>query len=165
MSHKDAKPKTAEQLRMEAFYNARLAPDGVTIGWGLDKHSEYLAGFARHAWAAWQAAQTPSVGGDELTNDLSELLTRLHRDEARMREYDIEPIDTVYAIRVLVALQLERQTAQSIQAANVPSPLGSDCPVCNGLGTRVVSGGRARATTYCAYCNGTGNVQTKQSPD
>lgn len=62
MSHKDAKPKTFEQLRMEAFYMARLAPQGVTIGWGLDKNSEYLSIYARDAWAAWQAAQVSFEG-------------------------------------------------------------------------------------------------------
>ena len=57
MSHPDAQPKTNEQLRMEAFYAARLAPQGVTVGWGTDKHSQYLSSYARDAWAAWQAAQ------------------------------------------------------------------------------------------------------------
>jgi len=63
MSHKDAKPKTVEQLRMEAFYTARLALQGKTVGWGFDKHSEYLSTFAKDAWAAWQEAnkETPDM--------------------------------------------------------------------------------------------------------
>jgi hypothetical protein len=61
MSHKDAKPKTNEQLRMEDFYTARLAPQGITLGWGLGKNGEYLAAYARDAWAAWQEAQTVKV--------------------------------------------------------------------------------------------------------
>lgn len=57
MSHPDAPPKTHEQLHMEAFYTARLAPQGYSVGWGLDRHGEYLSSYARDAWAAWQAAR------------------------------------------------------------------------------------------------------------
>ncbi len=57
MSHKDAPPLTPEQARMEAFYNARLNPRGVTVGWGRDKDGNYLAEYARDAWAAWNMTQ------------------------------------------------------------------------------------------------------------
>lgn len=57
MSHKDAPPLTAEQLIMEAFYIARLALQGMTVGWGRAKDGSYLSQYAKDARAAWQAAQ------------------------------------------------------------------------------------------------------------
>jgi hypothetical protein len=58
MSHKDAPPLTDEQARMEAFYRARLARRGVTVGWGRAKDGSYLSEYARDAWAAWNEAKT-----------------------------------------------------------------------------------------------------------
>ena len=57
MSHKDAPPLTPDQECMEAWYQARLTAQGATCGWGRDKHGNYLAMYARDAWAAWQAAK------------------------------------------------------------------------------------------------------------
>jgi hypothetical protein len=56
MSAKDAPPETEEQARMIAFYKAR----GSDCGWGRDKHGNFLASYARDAWAAWQAAAAPA---------------------------------------------------------------------------------------------------------
>lgn len=61
MSHKHAKPKTEEQLAMESFYTDLLAKQGTTVGWGFDKHSEYLSSYARNAWDAWRAAYTRGI--------------------------------------------------------------------------------------------------------
>lgn len=47
-------PQDLERERMRAFYFSL----GVECGWGRDKSSgEYLAPFARDAWAAWQEAK------------------------------------------------------------------------------------------------------------
>lgn len=58
MSHRDAPPLSPEQVRMESFYRARFAAQGVTVGWGRAKDGSYLASYARDAWAAWQAARS-----------------------------------------------------------------------------------------------------------
>lgn len=55
MSHKDAKPLSEAQKRFEDWWVAYKGPGFV--GFGRDKHSEYLAEFAKDAWAAWQAAE------------------------------------------------------------------------------------------------------------
>jgi hypothetical protein len=57
MSHKDAPPLTFEQQEVMAFYQPRLAKQGVTVGWGRDKHGNFLSTYAQDALAAWQAAK------------------------------------------------------------------------------------------------------------
>jgi hypothetical protein len=57
VSHRDCPTLLPEQVRMQAFLNARLNVRGVTVGWGRDKHGKYLVEFARDAWAAWTAAR------------------------------------------------------------------------------------------------------------
>lgn len=56
MSHKEAPPETRVQTVIREFYTARLAPRGIAIGWGRDKHGRFLSEYARDAQAAWQAA-------------------------------------------------------------------------------------------------------------
>jgi len=54
--------KTPEQIRMESFYNVNFPTEIIScLNWELDKNGQYLIGFARLAWAAWQEAQR----GDE----------------------------------------------------------------------------------------------------
>ena len=48
--------KTPEHTRMEAFYATR----GVVGCWRLDRNGSYVNKFAYDAWAAWQAAQSPT---------------------------------------------------------------------------------------------------------
>jgi hypothetical protein len=65
VSHKDAPPATAVQIAVEAFYTNLLKPQGVTVGWGRDKHGKFLASYARDAQAAWEAAQALHSTGDD----------------------------------------------------------------------------------------------------
>jgi hypothetical protein len=65
VSHKDAPPATAVQIAVEAFYTNLLKPQGVTVGWGRDKHGKFLASYARNAQAAWEAAQALHSTGDD----------------------------------------------------------------------------------------------------
>lgn len=59
MSHKDAKPLSAEQERFERWYGERWKRESHAIAFGRDRHSEYFAVATKIAWEAWQEAQRP----------------------------------------------------------------------------------------------------------
>lgn len=106
MSHRDALPKTAEHLRMEAFYTSLLAKQGTTVGWGFDKNSQYLSSYARDAWAAWQEAQSMGMryeGRTKLTPD-SEwgLWQTVNRHVYNMWKSGKEPLAQVRIVHVSV---------------------------------------------------------------
>lgn len=67
--------KTSEHIRMEAFYDKHF-PAGLAfvLNWDMDDEGRYVIGFARLAWAAWQAAQMQDFiyGNDETLQDLLE---------------------------------------------------------------------------------------------
>jgi len=123
MSHKDAKPKTDEQLRMEAFYTAVLADQGRTVGWGFDKHSQYLASYAKDAWAAWQAAQASLLAATKQQTGAPDGIQVLrwvsdpkafHFSLAGQIYCDVEPDDTSSHAEVLRAI------AETWLAASAP---------------------------------------------
>lgn len=54
--------KTNEHFRMEAFYNAHFPAECLSVlSWEVDDDCNYLIGFARLAWAAWQAAKQEHI--------------------------------------------------------------------------------------------------------
>lgn len=63
MTHKDAGPETATQTAVREFWTARLAPRGMTVGWGLDRHGQFTAELALDAEAAWIAAASTAPAG------------------------------------------------------------------------------------------------------
>lgn len=56
MSSRDAPPLTADQVNLEAFWTARLAQRGTSVGWGRNANGAYHALFADDALAAWREA-------------------------------------------------------------------------------------------------------------
>lgn len=50
--------KTDEQLRMEEFYNANFPVEFKhLLNWEIGSNGQYVIGFAKLAWAAWQASK------------------------------------------------------------------------------------------------------------
>jgi len=70
--------KTSEHIRMETFYNEHF-PAGLAfvLNWEMDEEGQYLIGFARLAWAAWQTAQLRdfTYDYDETVQELLETQT------------------------------------------------------------------------------------------
>jgi hypothetical protein len=75
VSHKDAPPATAVQIAVETFYTNLLKPQGVTVGWGRDKHGKFLASYARDAQAAWEAAQALPCSARRFSSQIAEAKT------------------------------------------------------------------------------------------
>lgn len=77
--------KTSEHIRMEAFYEDHFPQElAFVLNWEMDDLGQYKIGFAKLAWAAWQAAQLKDFiyGNDEIMQSLQEV----QRDS---REQDI----------------------------------------------------------------------------
>lgn len=70
--------KTSEHTRMEEFYEDHFPQElAFILNWDMDDDGEYLIGFARLAWAAWQAAklQDFTYGDDETVQSLLDTQT------------------------------------------------------------------------------------------
>lgn len=68
--------KTSEHIRMEEFYEDHFPQElAFVLNWNMDDNGQYIIGFAKLAWGAWQAAQLKdfTYGDDENVQSMSEL--------------------------------------------------------------------------------------------